>query len=103
MAIPESVGGQLDLEHLEAQLKVGTLLRVTPPVSLPSAPPWACPLTPSQERRGCGRLMIGAFSAASNLTGVLTDPDPVTSLLHRYGALAFWDYATAGRAVCVQC
>ncbi len=40
-------------------------------------------------------LVIGAFSAASNVTGILTDTDAVTSLLHRYGALAVWDYAAA--------
>ena len=40
--------------------------------------------------------VIGVFGAASNITGVLTDSLAVTVLLHRYGALAFWDYATAG-------
>lgn len=38
---------------------------------------------------------VGAFTAASNITGLLVDADAVTALLHRYGALAFWDYATA--------
>ncbi len=38
-------------------------------------------------------LLIGAFSAASNVTGILTDADAVTRLLKRYNALAFWDYA----------
>lgn len=41
-------------------------------------------------------LKIGVFSASSNLTGVLTDTTAVTSLLHNYNCLAFWDYATAG-------
>nr|CCA19626.1 cysteine desulfurase putative [Albugo laibachii Nc14]CCA22876.1 cysteine desulfurase putative [Albugo laibachii Nc14] len=40
-------------------------------------------------------LKIGAFSAASNITGILTNVDAVTALLHQFGALAFWDYATA--------
>ncbi|MFT7057508.1 MAG: selenocysteine lyase/cysteine desulfurase [Pseudorhodobacter sp.] len=40
-----------------------------------------------------GRLIVGAFSAASNVTGIVTDPDPVTRMLKRYGALAVWDYA----------
>ena len=39
--------------------------------------------------------MIGSFSAASNITGILVDVDAITACLHRYGALAFWDYATA--------
>ena len=37
----------------------------------------------------------GSFSAASNVTGILSDTDAVTILLHRHGALAFWDYAAA--------
>jgi selenocysteine lyase/cysteine desulfurase len=41
-------------------------------------------------------LRIGSFSAASNVTGILTDADAVTRLLHAHGALAFWDYAAAG-------
>ena len=38
-------------------------------------------------------LRIGAFSAASNVTGICTDVDAVTGLLRRHGARAFWDYA----------
>ena len=49
-----------------------------------------------------GRQMIGALSAASNITGVLTDTDAFSILLHRYGALAFWDYATAAPYVHVD-
>lgn len=41
------------------------------------------------------RLKIGSFSAASNVTGVKTDVNEVTRLLHKYGAYAFWDYAAA--------
>lgn len=43
-----------------------------------------------------GRQMIGCFAAASNLTGILSDTNAITGILHRHGALAFWDYATAG-------
>ena len=39
--------------------------------------------------------LIGSFSAASNVTGILTDVAAVSELLHRYGARAFWDYAAA--------
>ena len=46
-----------------------------------------------------GDLKIGVFSASSNLTGVLTDTTAVTSLLHNYNCLAFWDYATAGEVL----
>lgn len=41
-------------------------------------------------------LVIGAFSAASNVTGIVTDVDAVTALLKRHGALAVWDYAGGG-------
>ncbi|PIK46255.1 hypothetical protein BSL78_16883 [Apostichopus japonicus] len=42
------------------------------------------------------RYRIGCFCAASNVTGIITDTNHVTALLHKYGALAFWDFATAG-------
>jgi selenocysteine lyase/cysteine desulfurase len=42
------------------------------------------------------RLKIGSFSAASNITGLKTDVDAVTRLLHRFNTLSFWDYAAAG-------
>ncbi|MEU7906577.1 aminotransferase class V-fold PLP-dependent enzyme [Actinoplanes sp. NPDC049118] len=41
-------------------------------------------------------LRIGAFSAASNVTGLLTDTAAVARLLHEHGALSVWDYAAAG-------
>ena len=40
-------------------------------------------------------LRIGSFSAASNVTGLLTDTTAVSTLLHRHGALSFWDFAAA--------
>jgi selenocysteine lyase/cysteine desulfurase len=41
-------------------------------------------------------LLIGSFSAASNVTGIITDVEQVAIVLHRYGALSCWDYAAAG-------
>jgi selenocysteine lyase/cysteine desulfurase len=41
-------------------------------------------------------LKIGSFSAASNVTGIVTDVEQVAILLHRHGALSWWDYASAG-------
>lgn len=41
-------------------------------------------------------LRIGAFSAASNVTGILTDTDAVTRKLRAAGALSVWDYAGGG-------
>ncbi len=60
--------GQIDLEHLEAEL-----------VAHADRP-----------------LRIGSFSAASNVTGLLTDTRAVTRLLHRHDGLACWDFAAAG-------
>ncbi len=40
-----------------------------------------------------GRPCIGSFSAASNVTGIRTDVRKVASLLHRYGAIACFDFA----------
>ncbi|MFT3914809.1 MAG: aminotransferase class V-fold PLP-dependent enzyme [Anaeromyxobacteraceae bacterium] len=41
-------------------------------------------------------LRIGAFSAASNVTGALTDVRAVTRILHAHGYAACVDYAAAG-------
>jgi selenocysteine lyase/cysteine desulfurase len=40
-----------------------------------------------------GRTLIGAFSAASNVSGVKTPVHEVARILHGQGALAFFDYA----------
>jgi len=47
-------------------------------------------------------LLIGSFSAASNVTGILTDTDAIAGLLHAHGALSFWDYAAAGPYVPIR-
>lgn len=58
VVIDEDTDGHIDLAQLEAGL-----------------------------RRHTGRpLLIGSFSAASNVTGILTDTDRVARLLHAYGA-----------------
>jgi selenocysteine lyase/cysteine desulfurase len=41
-------------------------------------------------------LKVGAFSAASNVTGLLSDVGSLAERLHREGALAVFDYAAAG-------
>ena len=63
--------GLTDLDHLEDELKN------------------------HQDDKDDSLVMAGCFSIASNVTGVLEDDLAVTSLLHRYGALSFWDYAAA--------
>jgi len=47
-------------------------------------------------------LRIGAFSAASNVTGIGTDTRGIAALLHRHGALSFWDFAAAGPYVKIE-
>ena len=47
-------------------------------------------------------LLIGSFSAASNVTGIVTDADAISVLLHEHGALAFWDYAAAAPYVDIE-
>lgn len=68
VTIHETADGHVDLEHLRDEL----------------------------QRYSHRPTKIGSFSAASNVTGILTDSDAVTGLLHEHGALAFWDYAAAG-------
>jgi selenocysteine lyase/cysteine desulfurase len=65
--IPEDADGHIDLAVLEEALRAN--------VDRP--------------------LKIGSFSAASNVTGILTDTRAVSVLLHRFGALSFWDCAAA--------
>jgi len=43
-----------------------------------------------------GRLVVGAFSAASNVTGARTDVAAVTRRLRAAGAKSVWDYAAGG-------
>jgi selenocysteine lyase/cysteine desulfurase len=68
VTIGEDAAGRVDLEHLEYELK----------------------------RHADRPLKIGAFSAASNVTGIVTDVDAIAIALHRHGALSLWDYASAG-------
>ena len=74
VVIAENSDGRVDLDHLERELTV------------------------YQGRR----IKIGSFSAASNVTGIGSDTRSVTALLHRHGALAFWDFAAAGPYVQIE-
>jgi len=47
-------------------------------------------------------LRIGSFSAASNVTGIVSDTHAISALLHRHGALSFWDFAAAAPYVDIQ-
>ncbi len=68
VVIHEDADGHVDLEHLEQEL----------------------------VRFAARPLKIGSFSAASNVTGIATDTRKISSVLHKHGALSFWDYAAAG-------
>jgi len=54
------------------------------------------------DRYALRPLRIGSFSAASNVTGILTDTSAIATLLHSRGALSFWDYAAAGPYVDIR-
>lgn len=53
-------------------------------------------LTEQLEAYASRPLRIASFSAASNVTGILSETHAVSQLLHEHGALSFWDYAAAG-------
>ena len=67
IVIPEDRDGHIDVAHLEEEL----------------------------ARYADRPLRIASFSAASNVTGIVTDTHRISDLLHRHGALAFWDFAAA--------
>ena len=67
--------GNIDLEHLEELLQ---------------APEYQ------------GRLRIGSFSAASNVTGIRSNVREITSLLHKYDAIACFDYAACAPYVTID-
>jgi len=47
-------------------------------------------------------LRIGSFSAASNVTGIVSDTHAISALLHCHGALSFWDFAAAAPYVDIE-
>lgn len=67
VVIGEDANGAIDQEHLEREL----------------------------VRYAQRPLKIGSFSAGSNVTGIVSDTEGVSALLHQYGALSFWDCAAA--------
>ncbi|MBL0215200.1 MAG: aminotransferase class V-fold PLP-dependent enzyme [Myxococcales bacterium] len=68
VVIQEDADGHVDLAHLEKEL----------------------------VRFAARPLKIGSFSAASNVTGIASDTNAISRLLHQHGAHSFWDYAAAG-------
>jgi len=74
VAIDLDPDGGIDLEHLEREL----------------------------HNYSDRKLKIGSFSAASNVTGIVSDAETITRMLHEQGALAFWDYACAAPYVPIR-
>ena len=50
-------------------------------------------LTETLQQHRDRSLVIGSFSAASNVTGIQSDVQGITQILKLHGALAVWDYA----------
>ena len=50
-------------------------------------------LTETLQQHQDRSLVIGSFSAASNVTGIRSDVHGITQILKEHGALAVWDYA----------
>lgn len=68
-------------------------------IEIPEAPtggPDLAALAQALRDHADADLRIGSFSAASNVSGVITDVDAVTRVLKAHGALSIWDYAGAG-------
>jgi selenocysteine lyase/cysteine desulfurase len=54
------------------------------------------------EAYGNRPLKIGSFSAASNVTGIVSNTEGLTAQLHRHDAFAFWDFAAAAPYVRIE-
>ncbi len=54
------------------------------------------------ERYADRPLKIGSFSAASNVTGIVSDTFGIAALLHAHGALSFWDFAACAPYVDIE-
>jgi selenocysteine lyase/cysteine desulfurase len=54
------------------------------------------------ERYAERPVKIGSLSAASNVTGIVSDTAAIATLLHEHGALSFWDFAAAAPYVSVE-
>lgn len=48
------------------------------------------------------RIKLGSFSAASNITGIITDMDRVSELMHLHGGFVFFDYAASAPYVDIK-
>ncbi|MEY2634066.1 MAG: hypothetical protein RIS75_6 [Actinomycetota bacterium] len=74
VVIPQDVDGHIDIDVLREKLKEFA------------------------ERS----IKIGSFSAASNVTGIVSDTHLISQTLHEHGALAFWDFAASAPYIDVE-
>ncbi len=74
VTIPQDADGHIDLDALRA----------------------AC------EEHADRPLLIGSFSAASNVTGIVSNTVAIATILHEHGALSFWDCAAAAPYVEIE-
>jgi len=74
VTIPEDPDGHIDRDILRAEL----------------------------EKHADRPLKIGSFSAASNVTGIVSDTWGIAELLHEHGALSFWDFAACAPYVDIE-
>nr|WP_197676323.1 aminotransferase class V-fold PLP-dependent enzyme [Nakamurella panacisegetis] len=74
VVIPQDADGHIDVRILEAEL----------------------------VRHAARPLKIGSFSAASNVTGIVSDTHGISRLLHEHGALSFWDFAAAAPYIDIE-
>jgi selenocysteine lyase/cysteine desulfurase len=61
-----------------------------------------CALERELTRYAARPVKIGSFSAASNVTGIVSDTHRISALLHRHNALSFWDFAAAAPYVDIE-
>jgi selenocysteine lyase/cysteine desulfurase len=54
------------------------------------------------ERYADRPLRIGSFSAASNVTGIVSDTYAISHLLHEHGALSLFDFAAAAPYISIE-
>jgi selenocysteine lyase/cysteine desulfurase len=47
-------------------------------------------------------LRIGSFSAASNVTGIVSNTVAIATILHEHDALSFWDFAAAAPYIDIE-
>ena len=74
VTIPQDVDGHIDLDRLREAL----------------------------EEYADRPMRIGSFSAASNVTGIVSNTVAIATILHEHDALSFWDFAAAAPYIDIE-